>query len=421
MLYNGKTQSRSSGGFGTALVHPVKPLKHSLLRIRRDSDSRVLHPQFHALLCVACAHYDASVFVVVTDRVITQVVKKLLHHLSVRLNLTGFPLKRQSNMVLLRRNLQHVHTGLCGKIQADVLLRRLFLLTVQLGQSDDIVDKGQQSVRIFVNTSGKPPHILIGRHSRFDQLRITRNGGKRRFQLMGHICGKLLSDQGIFHNVLMLRLNHVDKGLQFLISGNFIRLIQTLRQLLDRCHQPLCQEMGHDHTKDDQHNHDQCDHRHCPVKNAPDAARLSGHTQHAAILQKSCIVEGTPPHGIGMPDGYALSFFPRLQHLRSSAVIVHGTVVRLAVKQYASVLPDEGHSKLRGIRKRPFLCLIQKHFIRHQPGICPQILNDLVPVQFIKDGADQKNGGKDRHRRNCHQLKINLLFHRLLFTLPCQT
>ena len=41
VLYNGKSKSCSTGGFRTALIYPVKPLKYTFLAFLWNSDSGI--------------------------------------------------------------------------------------------------------------------------------------------------------------------------------------------------------------------------------------------------------------------------------------------------------------------------------------------------------------------------------------------
>ena len=85
MFYNGKSESGSSGGFRTALIHPVKSFKNPLLMLFGNSDTVVLDTKIDFSLHRFYRNIYFSTFVIITDRVVTKIIDYLFEHFFVAL------------------------------------------------------------------------------------------------------------------------------------------------------------------------------------------------------------------------------------------------------------------------------------------------------------------------------------------------
>ena len=77
VLDDGQTQSRAAGGLGVALVHPVEPLKHAALVLRRDADAGIRHGDTGIVALAGHMDGDAAAVHVVLDGIVAQVGKHL--------------------------------------------------------------------------------------------------------------------------------------------------------------------------------------------------------------------------------------------------------------------------------------------------------------------------------------------------------
>ena len=112
MFHDGQAEAGAAGLLGTALIHPIKPLEHSLLMFFRDADARVFYAQEGVAFSRADFHQNASDFVVVADGVVAEVVDQLADHSPVGGDAGGDADAGDVHLMLAGVHFQILHTSL---------------------------------------------------------------------------------------------------------------------------------------------------------------------------------------------------------------------------------------------------------------------------------------------------------------------
>ena len=82
VLDDGKSQSRTTGSFRVALVHPVEPFEDSILMFSRNADAGIADGQ----LMILHMNMDTAAGDIVLDGIVAEIVKDLLEHSADTLN-----------------------------------------------------------------------------------------------------------------------------------------------------------------------------------------------------------------------------------------------------------------------------------------------------------------------------------------------
>ena len=175
-----------------ALVHPVEALEDLILIRGRDADAGVRHRELHGSRELFHGHRDTSAGTVVLDGVVAEVVDHLMQQLPDAHDLPALSL--QGEMHVLpggdgAQTVQHV-PGDC--VQIHRLLFRQAGVFVQLGELQNILDQGDQTLGLPVDVGGELPHLVRRDAALGHQLGKAGDGGQGRFQLVRDVGGELL-------------------------------------------------------------------------------------------------------------------------------------------------------------------------------------------------------------------------------------
>ena len=190
VLDDGQSQTGAAAGSGMALVHPVEPLEHPALMLRRDADAGVGHGQRRAVGGRGEVHGDAAVGNVVLDGVVAKVIEDLgqqTPHAADGDSLAG---DGESHVFGGSRVVKGGDGLLRQRPQRHAFGGQLHAL-VQLGQADDILDQRHQPRGLAADAAYEHRHILRLYQTIFHQLGAAHDGLQRGFQLVGHIGGEL--------------------------------------------------------------------------------------------------------------------------------------------------------------------------------------------------------------------------------------
>ena len=83
MLDDSKSQSRTTGLFGSAFINTVKAFKHTLVVLFGDTDSRVGNFNKRMFIVITCYDFYRTVFTIVTDCIVTKIVDKFVNLITV--------------------------------------------------------------------------------------------------------------------------------------------------------------------------------------------------------------------------------------------------------------------------------------------------------------------------------------------------
>ena len=171
----------------------------------RTSGNLLFAAQTHnGLFAVSHCNVYAAIRVIVLDCVIAQVVDDAVQNPRDAVQHRFFTGERQRNRHSFRRDLYAVHSILGNLIEIDVLPLHLFCAAVQSGQSDDVLDKLRHALRLLPNFARKRANVLCFNHIALEKLRIAGDRMERRFQLVGGIRSKFLTDlRGFFQLFLV--------------------------------------------------------------------------------------------------------------------------------------------------------------------------------------------------------------------------
>ena len=174
-----------------ALIHPVEALKDPLRVFFGDANAGIAYGQHRGAVRLGNADADRAVLAVIFDGIVAKIVDNSVeqcrhtgHH--------GRPSgKGQRHLCLLCCRLQNTHDLFCQCVEIHFLALGIPCPLVQVGQIDNIVHQRNHSLGLRVDTAGEFLRVLRFHHAVLQQLGITGDGMQRRFQLMGHIGGKL--------------------------------------------------------------------------------------------------------------------------------------------------------------------------------------------------------------------------------------
>ncbi|MPN00784.1 hypothetical protein SDC9_147982 [bioreactor metagenome] len=160
----------------------------------RDADARVPDADAHSLRILGQLHCHAAALPVVFDGVVNQIVQKLVRHAEIGGDgYMGVPQQLHRNTPLRGFFLQTVDHRLrrgvkvkAGKFPGNTLL-------VKLGQANNVLNHVDQAPRLLLNFPGKGPHVGVLCRAVGNQLGQGGDGREGRFQLVGHVGGKLLA------------------------------------------------------------------------------------------------------------------------------------------------------------------------------------------------------------------------------------
>ena len=82
MLDDGKSQSRTTGSFRVALVHPIEPLKDPIFVFRRNANAGIADNQ----TVILCMDRHTAAGDIVLDGIVAEIVNDLLEHPADTLN-----------------------------------------------------------------------------------------------------------------------------------------------------------------------------------------------------------------------------------------------------------------------------------------------------------------------------------------------
>ena len=141
MFDDRKAKSRTAGRLRAALIDTVETLKNPLLMLRRDPDPGILYREEGMSVLRSRRHRHRSVLLVITDRIVAQVVDQFLHELPVRKDRGSPAADADHHILLLRVHLEHVHAFLCKREQIQIFILHILFPAIELGKLDDIVDQ----------------------------------------------------------------------------------------------------------------------------------------------------------------------------------------------------------------------------------------------------------------------------------------
>ena len=141
VLDDRQTQAGSSGRLGTALIDTIKTFKYTLLILFRNTDSRILNNQKRMSALLPHRHIYRSSAVIVSDRIVTQVVNQFFHQLFIRHDHRSFSGHLHRHILLLRIQSQHIHAFLRQRMQIQIDKLHLLPSPIKLGKLDDIIDQ----------------------------------------------------------------------------------------------------------------------------------------------------------------------------------------------------------------------------------------------------------------------------------------
>ena len=126
----------------------------------------------------------------IAHRIIRNVKKHLIQHMTDTLDLLGTSCKLQGYIFLFRWMTEIVLYIFRKLIKVHFLKRNFTVAFIQSGQLYDICYQIGKTYRLMINPSGKFLDMICRNHSVHHQLRISGNGHQRCFQLMGYIGRK---------------------------------------------------------------------------------------------------------------------------------------------------------------------------------------------------------------------------------------
>ena len=190
VLDDGQAQSRTAGGLGVALVHPVEAFKHPGLILRRNADAGVRHLYDRGLFVGVHEEMHTAAGDIVLDGIVTEVVEDFIQKPPHALDGGRLAFHHQRDLFLGGFVLQAV-CDLFRQGEQFHLFPGHFVPFVQLGQADNITDQCHHPGGFRANLPDEVGHVLRLHHALFDQLGAAQNALQRRFQLMRHIGGEL--------------------------------------------------------------------------------------------------------------------------------------------------------------------------------------------------------------------------------------
>ena len=190
VLDDGQAQSRTAGGLGVALVHPVEAFEHPGLILRRNADAGVRHLYDRGFFVGVHEEMHAAAGDIVLDGIVTEVVEDFIQKPPHALDGGRLAFHHQRDLFLGGFVLQAV-CDLFRQGEQFHLFPGHFVPFVQLGQADDIADQCHHPGGFRANLPDEVGHVLRLHHALFDQLGAAQNALQRRFQLMRHIGGEL--------------------------------------------------------------------------------------------------------------------------------------------------------------------------------------------------------------------------------------
>lgn len=169
MLDDSKSQSRTTGLFGSAFINTVKPLKNTFLLVFWNPDTIVCHRKHRLSFFIVHTHVHLTTFIIITDRILTQIFHKFRNHAPVCPQHTGHAFIIQRYIPFLCIHLQIFHTGTGYLIQIHLFkTQQAVFPAVQLGKPDDIIDKRKKPRRILLDFLCKTGLLFRIYHMVFD-------------------------------------------------------------------------------------------------------------------------------------------------------------------------------------------------------------------------------------------------------------
>lgn len=157
MLDDGQPQPGAAAGM--TFIHPVKPLEHPLLRLRRDADAGIRHGQPSPLGRLLHGDPHAAALPVIGHGIVTEVVDNLLHDLGNAPDQGLTAPQLHGYLLFLRRRSQLSKDVFRLPVKLHRLPGARGAALVQPGELDDIIDQADKPFRLPMDVAGKMRHI----------------------------------------------------------------------------------------------------------------------------------------------------------------------------------------------------------------------------------------------------------------------
>ena len=207
MLDDRKSQTGAADLLGMALVHAVEALENAFLIRLRDADSGI-GDRKDCLLPRACdLHRHGAVFLIIFDRIVTEVIEHLLDNHRNAVHRRGIALERHRDMLALRRRGQLLLDIACNIIEIE--RQNLFreALVIEARKPDDILDQRDHTRGFITDALGKSADILLFDHTGLHHIGNAVDRSQRRFQLMRDIRCKFAAEC-----VALFALGHIQQN-----------------------------------------------------------------------------------------------------------------------------------------------------------------------------------------------------------------
>ena len=138
----------------------IKTFKNSFLIFLRYTNSSIFHSYKWMLIFLSNCDIDRTTRMIIPNRIVTQIVYQFFHHTTVCLNHLCISFHTHNYMMLVCLHLKHIAAIQCHFIQIYRFCIHTFFYRIQLRQTQNIIDQCQQTLRTFINFSGKTHGIF---------------------------------------------------------------------------------------------------------------------------------------------------------------------------------------------------------------------------------------------------------------------
>ena len=171
MFHNRKPKSCTPNFLRVTLIHPVKPLKYSVLVFLWNTHTCIFYHNLNLLRSLRQKNAHASVIPVILNRIIADIINCLFQKCTNCLHLHTFPTDIKMHVQTLRLLLQTLKRIFTNLINIHRLPYIRSLLLIKLGNLDYILNQLKQSLRFFIDTPRKLWNILILHQTTLHNLR----------------------------------------------------------------------------------------------------------------------------------------------------------------------------------------------------------------------------------------------------------
>lgn len=161
MFHDGKSKSGSAHCFRVAFVNPVETLEDAFLMLRRNADAGVLYCQKNVVPCPFYGHIHTSVFLIIFDRIIAEIVDDTVQKPGDALKYRGFSGTGDGNSGRLRLGFQTADGFFSQFIKIGIFALHIVSAFVKAGEADNILYQTYHALGFVVNLSSKRYFIAV--------------------------------------------------------------------------------------------------------------------------------------------------------------------------------------------------------------------------------------------------------------------